>query len=78
MSSVRIYDKKMYCRAVENCQELTNQVFIFDMWKIGEMIGEKPEQHQYAVFFLPCCDRHIQERVAYAHKKIGGDLNGKV
>lgn len=66
MKAVRYYDKAMYCREREDCQELTNQVFIFYIWKIGEMIGIDPAEDNFPTLFLPLCDAHIRERLAYS------------
>ena len=72
--AIRYYDEKMYCREPEECQELTNQAFIFKLWKIEEMLGMDPSKGGYVVIHIPLCDKHIQQRVAYSKIEQGGEI----
>ena len=71
--AIYYYDEKMYCRET-NCQELTNQAFIFKLWKIEEMMGKDPSKGGYVVMHIPLCDKHIRERVAYSKIERGGEI----
>lgn len=68
MMAIHYYDEKMYCRETKACQKLTNQAFICKLWMIEVMMGKDPSKskHPYAVMHIPLCDKHIQERVAFA------------
>jgi len=66
LTAICYYSEKMYCREGD-CQEMTNQAFIFKLWRIGEMMGVKMKpKYARACMHIPLCDEHIAERVAFA------------
>lgn len=63
MFYIGYYNEKMYCRADEKCQNMTNRAFLAKLDVLNKLIGKKEEG---AWMHIPSCDKHIAERRALA------------
>ena len=63
MFYVGYYSEKMYCRADEKCQNMTNMAFLANMDVLNKLMGK---EEKGAWMHIPSCDKHIAERRAFA------------